>query len=80
MDINHPMSTTDLTCLSNGLDPLGRKMPVPTLGKIALSGERNKGRRPSYQNYEKTVLYAIKTRDTDLTYSCRRVSANMIED
>lgn len=80
MDINHPMSTTDLTCLSNELDPRGIKMPVPTLGKIALSGERNKGRRPSYQNYEKTVLYAIKTRDTDLTYSCRCVSASMIED
>lgn len=42
-------------------------MPVPILEKTALSKERNKDRATSYSNYEKTVLYAVKSRDTDLT-------------
>lgn len=47
-------------------------MPVPSLEKTALSKERNKDGVTSYSNYEKTILHAVKTRDTDLT--CLHVS------
>lgn len=74
----HPVSTK--ICLSNGLGPPCRKTPVPVLSKIALSWEKNKDRRSNRHNYEKTVLYSIKTEDTDLTDSGMCVSVSVIED
>ena len=45
-----------------------------------MSWERNKDRRPNCRNYEKTVLYSIKTEDTDLTDPGMCVSVSVIED